>query len=183
MAQTDRDVLSQDVVFDLLSSARRRFVLYYLRQTDGPVQLRELADEVAAWENEVPVDELTSQQRKRVYVSLYQTHIPKLEDVGIVDYDRDAGSVALADRADDIGRYLGSESNEVPWQLYYLGLAVLGAVFYALVALDASVFAGISELVAGVVVVAVVGVVAVAHLVYSRYATTGIPPELVSTRR
>jgi DNA-binding transcriptional ArsR family regulator len=41
--------LSQDVIFDILSSPRRRYVLYYLRKEGGPIDLTQLAERVAAW--------------------------------------------------------------------------------------------------------------------------------------
>lgn len=103
---TDDPELSQDVIFDVLSSSRRRYVLVYLSQREEPVQLPALAEEVAAWEMETPVEELTSQERKRVYVSLYQTHIPKLEEVGLVDYDQDSGEVSLTDQAVQVQGFL-----------------------------------------------------------------------------
>jgi len=103
---TDEQGLSQDVIFDVLSSSRRRYVLYYLSQHEQPVELPSLAEEVAAWETESAVDELSSQERKRVYVSLYQTHIPKLEEVGLVDYDQDSGEVSLTEQSAQIQGFL-----------------------------------------------------------------------------
>lgn len=61
----------------------------------------------AAWEEDVPSEELSSQQRKRVYVSLYQTHVPSLEAIGVVEYDADEGIVELADRAEAVDEHLG----------------------------------------------------------------------------
>lgn len=130
MSQTDDRPLSQDVVFDLLSSSRRRFVLYYLRGQEGPVELSELATELAAWENDTAVEDVTERQRKRVYVSLYQTHIPKLQEAGIISYDSDTGEVTLKSRVDTLSRFLAEEEEPFPWQLYYLGLAVVSTLFY-----------------------------------------------------
>jgi len=103
---TDEPALDQDVIFDVLSSSRRRYVLYYLSQHDAPVELPTLAEEVAAWETESTVEELSSQERKRVYVSLYQTHVPKLEEVGLVEYDQDTGEVSLTDQSSQIQGFL-----------------------------------------------------------------------------
>jgi DNA-binding transcriptional ArsR family regulator len=183
MSQSDTSALSQDVVFDLLSSPRRRFVLYYLRQEGAPVELRELADEVAAWENDMDVEELTSQQRKRVYVSLYQTHIPKLDEAGIIEYDQDSGMVALADRADELGSYLSSNDETLPWQMYYLAVAVAGALLYSLVAFDVAVFAAVPEYVAGIAIIVAFGLSAVAHYLYNRYHEPEIDADLVSMDR
>lgn len=76
--------LSQDQVFEVLKSPRRRYALYYLRREGGIVELSDLTDQVAVWENDTTPSGLTSEQRKRVYISLYQTHLPKLDDAGIV---------------------------------------------------------------------------------------------------
>lgn len=126
MGTTESD-LSQDVVFDILSSTRRRYVLYYLRTTDGPVRLTDLAEEVAAWENETNRANITDQERKRVYVSLYQTHIPRLAEAGLVSYDKDSGQIELAAEATNIDRYLDSTETSYPWQRIYFGLAVASA--------------------------------------------------------
>jgi len=77
--------LSQDLVFDILSNTRRRMVLYYLREYGAPASVQEIAERIAALENEIPPEELSRQQRKRVYVSLYQTHLPKLNEAGIIE--------------------------------------------------------------------------------------------------
>jgi hypothetical protein len=106
ITQQDSDTLTQGKVYDLLSNARRRFVISYLRDREEPVELNALSREVAAWESETAIEDLTDQQIKRVYVSLYQTHIPKLNESGLVDYDRDTGMVALADNVRALDTYL-----------------------------------------------------------------------------
>jgi hypothetical protein len=112
-----------------LSNRRRRYVLYYLQDGPGSVSLRDLAERIAAWENDVPVEELEYKQRKRVYTSLHQTHLPKLDEVGVVDYDRDRGTITLADRAADLDDYLtvvGDDDGD--WYRLYLGLSVVSLV-------------------------------------------------------
>lgn len=131
MSSSNTATLSRDEVYDILSNARRRFVIYFLRDRGEPVQLSELSDRVAAWENEVPIEDLTDQQVKRVYVSLYQTHIPKLEDTGIVEYDSDSGVVRLTSQVSALDEYLpAEEGREIPWRAIYLGLAVVGLAVY-----------------------------------------------------
>lgn len=87
--------LPQDVVFGLLSAERRRRLLVFLDEIDGETTLNEAAEVIAAEENDVAVSELTSDQRKRVYVGLYQSHLPKLADAAVIEYDRDRGTIAL----------------------------------------------------------------------------------------
>ncbi len=183
MSRPDSDTLSQDVVFDLLSSPRRRFVLYYLNQVEDDVSIGELADEVAAWENEIGVDELSSQQRKRVYVSLYQTHVPKMEDAGIIDYDSDAGTVSLADQANDISAYLSRDEAGRPWQQYYLVLAIIGGAFYAAVALGFVAVGGITQFTAGLLIIAAFAITAITHLIDNQRQGAEISSELIDNRR
>jgi uncharacterized protein YbaR (Trm112 family) len=171
MSTSNQDELSQDLVFDLLSSPRRRYVLYYLEEhEEGAVDLRELSEQVAAWENDVEVEELTSQQRKRVYVSLYQTHVPKMADSGVVSYDQESGMVALTDRARVVESHLRTDGDGDPsWQLYYLGLAIIAAVVVLATVLEVGVFAAIEGATVGIVVTLAFGVLALVHLFYRWY--------------
>jgi DNA-binding transcriptional ArsR family regulator len=172
--------LSQDEVFDILSNSRRRYVLYYLRETGEPVELGELAEELAAWENDTPVEELTKQERKRVYVSLYQTHIQKLSEAGIVEYDQDTGMVSLGEGTDQIGAYLPTEDGrgeQRRWQAFYLLLAAASAITYALVALDVSVFGSVSEFVAGGAILVSFAALVAAHFFYTRRKESDMPAE------
>lgn len=161
MSEIESSRLSQDEVYQLLSNPRRRFIISYLRGRDE-IYLQDLAAEVAAWENETSVESLTDQQRKRVYVSLYQTHIPKLDEAGIIDYDTDTGMIRLRDRVEQLDTYLpADEDSERDWRRIYLAIVVVGSAFYALVALRVSVFASIQESIAGALILAVLGVAVV----------------------
>lgn len=156
--------ISQDVVFDVLSSTRRRQVLYLLKN-EGEMELTELAEHVAAEENDTTVTDLTKQQRKRVYVSLYQTHVPKLEDARLVDYDQDTGEVQLSAQATDIDRYLDDDDRQFRWQYLYFAVAAIGLALVGLSSTAFWVFDGVSELAVALVVVVLVGLTAVAHLI------------------
>lgn len=176
MGSSERS-LSQDTIFDILSNPRRRYVLYYLRQEGEPVELTTLAEHVAAWENETDVESLGDQQRKRVYVSLYQTHIPKLHDAGVVNYDEDRGTVELAEEAMSIDEYLSQPSDEIPWQLVYVAEAITGAVLLALVVLGAPLFSAIPGTAVAFFIILAFAVTAVAQYFY-RQRRQPIPPEL-----
>lgn len=170
---TTESELSQDVVFDILSSSRRRYVLYHLRMTGETVKLTDLAEKVAAWENDVEPSEISEQERKRVYVSLYQTHIPRLSDVGLIEYDKDSGRIALADKASDIDKYLGNEA-QYSWHPVYLILAGASAVLlWAAVIVDT-----IPELVASIVIVAAFLVTAMIHVGIQMSRQRSVPDEL-----
>lgn len=74
-------------VFQALRNRRRRYVLYYLRDREQ-AQLDDLAIQLAAWEQDISPDEVSSEDIENVATNLVHTHLPKLEDYGLVDYDR-----------------------------------------------------------------------------------------------
>lgn len=57
--------------------------------------LADLADEVAARENGTPITQTSAEEVKRIYISLYHTHVPKLEAADVVRYSQDQDMVAL----------------------------------------------------------------------------------------
>jgi len=134
-AEQEPESLSLDLVFEILKNSRRREVIHYLRdrESDERVSLGELAEHVAAIENDTTTDQLTSSQRKRVYVGLYQCHLPKMDDMGVVDFNQDRGHVALAPQSECLTEYLDRPTEEegVQWHRYYgsisaAGIAIVG---------------------------------------------------------
>jgi len=77
---------SFDTLLNLLSSPRRRTLLYYLKnQVTDEIQLDELVDDLHAIERSLPVRD--SSPREKVRTELRHTHLPKLREIGIVRYD------------------------------------------------------------------------------------------------
>jgi hypothetical protein len=103
--------LSADEVYDILSNQRRRFVLCYLLER-GETTLRELSEVIAAWENGVDRKAVTRDQRKRVYTALHQTHLVRLDDHEVLEYERGGKSVRPRDRIDRFEPFLAEESAE-----------------------------------------------------------------------
>ena len=125
-----REEVQLDVIFDILKNQRRRHVLRYLREHETTT-LSDLAEHVAALENDKDVRELTSSERKRVYVGLYQCHLPRMSDAGVIEFDSDRGRIELRDTADQLDEYLDVDDGPArPWHLYQLGLAVAGGATY-----------------------------------------------------
>lgn len=91
----DTWTIQKDDAFHVLQNARRRAVLRYLldHEEQGAFRMRDLAEEVAAWEHGTTVRQLSSDERQRVYIALYQSHLPKLDDHDIIDYDQSRGVV------------------------------------------------------------------------------------------
>lgn len=179
MAETQPESLAEETVFDVLSSQRRRYTLYYLRGVDV-ADVNEVARQVAAWENGVAIGDVERQQRKRVYVSLYQTHVPKLAATGVIEYDADAGTVTLGERAAAVDVHLaGGRESDRAWRRYYLALAVAGALFVGAVA------AGVLDVSGLVVAVATVGAlaaIAIAHVATDRWKAPTTPPDVRESR-
>ena len=132
---TEDASLSKDEIFHLLQNERRRLVLRYLRGTDGPVRMRDVAEQVAAWEHDTTVEELTSKQRQRVYIPLYQSHLSKLDEAGLIEYQKNRGIVERKPAADEIDRYLrdapdedagDEQQTDAHWDDYYVGSTVIG---------------------------------------------------------
>lgn len=127
----DRE-LSKGEIFDVLHNQRRRYVLQYLKRFEDPVSLSDLATQVAAWEYRTAVEEVTNEQKKRVYTTLQQTHLEKMARVGIVEYDDDENLVRATPQTEELTVYLEIVSDsEFPWREFYLSL---GAISCAVVA-------------------------------------------------
>lgn len=77
--------VSLDDLFDALTNERRRLILRELDHHGSPIAIRDLAANVAATIYGREREELTRQQRKRIYVSIYQNHVPKLETMGFAE--------------------------------------------------------------------------------------------------
>lgn len=128
-----------DQGFDLLSNHRRRYALHHLSRTEcQKSDIGELSEQIAAWENGVTVRDVSSAERKRVYTSLQQLHLPRLEEMDVVEFDDRSGTVELGPAADDLDVYLEVvQGRDVPWSQFYLGLAAVNAAL--LVAVGAGV--------------------------------------------
>ncbi|MEF8831133.1 MAG: hypothetical protein V5A23_06300 [Halobacteriales archaeon] len=125
MATSSDGPPDQGEVFDLLSNHRRRYTIHFCKQEECPVSLSDLAEQVAAWEQEKELEEIEWEERKRVYTSLQQTHLPTLDDAGMINYED--GEVELTDRADELEVYMDVVPGEsIPWGVYYLGLSAVG---------------------------------------------------------
>lgn len=100
------DDFCQNELFDVLGNRRRRFILCYLVLEKEAVECRELAEKIAAWEDDTSEDGVPTTKYQSVYNSLYQSHLPKLDSMEFVDYDRSENLVAPSDQLPEIERVL-----------------------------------------------------------------------------
>lgn len=157
--------IETEEIFDLLSNHRRRFTLQYLRENGDESDLRTLSEQIAAWENDVEPAHVTSKQRMRAYTALRQSHLPKMDRYGIIDFDSRSGTVGLTDSASALEDYLESvASNRTPWGQYYLGMGLLGTILSVGVYFDPVPLGVVPDAVAGVAVSVAVLVLAGLHI-------------------
>jgi len=124
-SESEDQRLSRSEIFTMLSSNRRRYVLHYLKQKQDSVELGELAEQIAGWENDKPPQEVRSTERKNAYTALRQFHLPKMAEKGIVQFDKRKGDVELSEQAADLDIYLDVVSGyDVPWSLYYTAISI-----------------------------------------------------------
>lgn len=173
---------SEAALYNALSQKRRRYTLHHLKQRTEPVSVQELAEQVAAWENHKTVQELTSQERKRVYIALYQSHLSTMDEEGLVEYDEDNGMVQLSDSMETIDLYLEIVPAEsVPWSFYYAGLAIANGLVMVLAWFEIHPFTMLPDLAWGTVVLVTFGVSAFVQFYHDRQmriGDSGPPPEL-----
>jgi hypothetical protein len=164
-ASRTSDGLTKGEIFDVLRNQRRRFVLQYLKQVDDPVELGDLATQVAAWEYDTTVEEVSSEQRKRVYTTLQQTHLDKMAEAGIVEYDADRGVIRSTDQTADLSIYLEIvPGREFPWQEYYLSLGAVSTALVTALWFDVYPFTMVSDLEWATLIAFVLTVSAIYHV-------------------
>lgn len=120
--------LNLDDIFELLKNPRRRTVIDYLKDNDGEATLSEVAEHIAALENGITVEELSSHQRKRVYIGLYQCHLPKMDKLGVIDYDKNRGTIEIQDSVEQLEPFLEFEEDDEDFGQLVVGIA-LGVSF------------------------------------------------------
>lgn len=80
-------------LFDVLANRRRQHLLTYIAGTSGRCDVDDLARKVAVIETTESPDR-SSEPVERVRTSLLHSHLPKLDDEGVVAYDEVDGTVA-----------------------------------------------------------------------------------------
>lgn len=123
--------LPLDQIFEILKNSRRRETLAYLKENGGETTLSEVAEHIAAIENDTTINAISSAERKRVYVGLYQCHLPKMDDTNVVQFDKNRGTIALGPNAEQLEPYL-EEPSQQSWHKLYLGVTVAGAGLFVL---------------------------------------------------
>ena len=80
-------------ILTLLSDRYRRHALACLDGLPAPVSIEGLTDQVAGREFQQPPDNVSMIKRTQIATALHHTHLPKLEEAGIIEYDTNEGEV------------------------------------------------------------------------------------------
>lgn len=127
--------LEPSQIHNVLRNDRRRRAIKHLRDAEAPISVDVLAEHIASietGESPPPRD-----VRKSVYVSLHQTHLPKLDELDVIDYDQREQVLELRERAEEVEVYMEVvPEGDISWSTYYLGVSVLGVVTLLAVQLD-----------------------------------------------
>lgn len=94
---------STDDLFETLADPGCRYVLTSLLQSDGFVTCSELVDYVVDRSDHTMTD---GEFRRRVTAEITHTHLPKLEEKGLVQYNMERGIAAPTDLTPVVRPYL-----------------------------------------------------------------------------
>lgn len=115
-------------IHDVLSNQRRRLVLSLLNDAGGKLEARQLAKAIAEAESDQSPPPQNIQQS--AYVTLHQTHLPKLDELGIINYDKDNQIVERQERANEVSIYMETVPKYgLSWSEVYIGISALGLLF------------------------------------------------------
>jgi len=171
--------VSEDELFNVLANQRRRFAVHLLkREEDDRIPIGDMAEQIAAWENGIETAEITGNERKRVYTALQQSHLPKMDEAGVVVFNKDRGVVEPTPALQNVDLYMDVvEGKEIPWSTYYLGLSGVAAALTGAVWLGAWPFTVLPDMAWTVAIVVAFAFSAITHKYYTAEMKVGEPDE------
>ncbi|MBX0287553.1 DUF7344 domain-containing protein [Haloarcula salinisoli] len=101
--ERDDEGLTEDRIFTLLSMGRRRELLRAVDRLGGEATVGDVTNEIVTGEHGTDAG---ARARKTVYVSLHQTHLPRLVESGALVHDVHEKTVHLTERGDVLLAYL-----------------------------------------------------------------------------
>jgi hypothetical protein len=123
--QTTRRSMTECQIHQLLANERRRAVIERLDASPGTVSVRELSTSIASAETDQSPP--PARVRESVYTSLHQTHLPKLHEAGVLEYDREGRRVHVLPAVRQVDRHMDVVNGlGVTWGEYYRSLGVFG---------------------------------------------------------
>jgi len=123
---TRTDRLDEQRLYDVLSNERRRVCVRRLCERETAVPVQRLADELAEVVADGDQDE-DGGFRRSVYISLVQTHLPKLHQYGVVEYDDEQKVVGPGEHLPEVEAQLSNDRHARVERLLTVGV-ILGSV-------------------------------------------------------
>lgn len=100
--EDERSIEEVNELVAAVSHHQRREILKILRTSDRPLALADLAIELVRHLEEISDETEAKRQAEQRQIELYHRHIPKLVDVGLVEYDPALKTVEATEKATDI---------------------------------------------------------------------------------
>lgn len=115
--------IEKSEIFEILKNDRRRHILEILKK-QGSQSVHYLSEEIACLE--AGIEEPTDNAIKKIYNSLTQIHIPKMESFNVITYDRDSSIVKLLPAAFNFNTYMETvNKGDVSWSHFFFGISAL----------------------------------------------------------
>jgi len=141
--------MEEPLLLQIIQNPRRKKLIELLIDQNGEIDIREAVDTMAKLETE---GEPSNRVKKSIYVSMVQSHIPFMEEAGLISYIPEESKIRLNRVPKRLKYYLEvSEEGDISWPSYYIILSVTGLVLsvaiWNLVAIIFSALTFISALV------------------------------------
>ncbi|MDY6764310.1 MAG: hypothetical protein SV377_01265 [Halobacteria archaeon] len=121
----DEDGLEECDIHEALSNDRRIKVIRYVNYIRGPVDIGEVSEHIA--EVESGTSPPPTNLRKSVYVSLHQTHLPKLDNLDVIEYDPNSKTINPKRNIDELNPYMRDNIDaRKRSHFYYIALGLIG---------------------------------------------------------
>lgn len=105
MSRSQQTTLETETIYTLLADERFRAVLEALRAAES-TSADELGRRLAASDRSVEASAAGRPDRRAITVELIHYYLPKLDDHGVVEYDRSDATVTTGRNFDDIEPFL-----------------------------------------------------------------------------
>ncbi|WP_306058990.1 DUF7344 domain-containing protein [Natronococcus wangiae] len=97
-----------DAVLDLCRDRHRRIALAVFEEEQRSLTVNDLTKTILKYNHQTPVTEVSEEALTEIRVSLYRVHIPKLESVGVIEYDPERQHAEPTERFDQLRPYLSA---------------------------------------------------------------------------
>ena len=84
--------VTMDEIFSALGHNRRRLALQYFKQYHNPIDLDDLAERIARWE-QTPTAAPAEVKVEQVRTALHKTHLPTLDELGFIEYQHESQTI------------------------------------------------------------------------------------------